>query len=886
MSESTFKYYAFISYSHKDEDAAEDIQKKLSFYRLPGLVRKENPLLPKHLRPIFRDKTNLNAGLLQESLRSELDVSKFLIVICSPNSADSYWVNEEVKHFIKIGRKEYIIPVIVDGEPQSADSSRECLCPALRRTEDGDEFLGIDAVGDKSRRKEQSVARIAAKLLGLDFDTLWNWQQREQKRRTLRRRLLVGAAVVAVLAGGLAYWHLKLRVTNRYFVNYVDKWGMPTGIHELSKKDIASRAYHYRFEYKAGKLRSVICENSLHKQTDTEEWEEYANRPARQELEYDQKDKNLISINNHYADGSQARYEFRNNYNRVNITNNSDESATGINGRSLTSLEESIFSNERTVSPITSYSYERDEDGFIMREYFRRHHNAAEAACTFDGTYGLEYEHNTDGSIRSISYLGKDGEKRRNQYGVTKRCYEYDERGNLIKSSYFGIDGNPVCNEMKWSSKEKTFDAKGNCIKAVYKDVHGKTTVINRGSAIISREYSEKGFVTKDYYYDADEKLIYGFEYELDETGRVIKKACIGDDGKPKMNDEGYAIVEYKYDSKGYKIEESYFDADGKPVCRNDGIARIVWNDMGDRKSWEQLYFDDEGKPVCYPGDGNAGLLYDYDDRGYTVRQVYIDAKKKPFAIASGCAEIRWEYEYTASGNRFEYTSLFGVDGEPVLERTEGWHKRKYIYDAKERLIGTSYSGTGGNPVMAIFDGGKTVFSSIKNEYDSVGNLIKRSFFDADGKPCSICGDTAQITWKDDDRSLCTEVCFIAADGKTGYYNEYDSDGNVSFSYSKIGDESDEYGNLCRRCFYNQDDKLKNQPDGWAYARWKYDECGNCVEFCFFNKEDVIVNSVSDGYARGSRKFDENRNVIEDTYYAADGTVIIPKESSSEQGAQ
>ncbi|MBQ9537758.1 MAG: toll/interleukin-1 receptor domain-containing protein, partial [Treponema sp.] len=601
MSENSFKYYAFISYSHKDEDAAEDIQKKLSFYRMPGLVRKENPLLPKHLRPIFRDKTNLNAGLLQESLRSELDVSKFLIVICSPNSADSYWVNEEVKHFIEIGRKEYIIPVIVDGEPQSVDSAYECLCPALKRTEDGDEFLGINVIEDTSRHKEESVARIAAKLLGLDFDTLWDWQKREQKRRTLRRRLLVGAAVVAVLASGLAYWHLKLRVTNKYFVNYVDKWGMPTGIHELSKKDIASRNWHYHFEYKAGRLRSVTCENSLHKQWDTDEWE-YSNRPTRQELEYDQKDRNLISINNYYSDGSQARYEFRNNYNRVNITNNSDESAAGINGASLTVLDESIFSSERTVSPITSYSYERDEKGFITREYFRRHHNAAEAACTIDGILGLEYEHNADGSIRSISYLGKDGEKRRNGYGVAKRCYEYDEGGDLIKASYFDIDGNPVCNESKWASKERVCDANGNSIKVVYKDVHGKVTMISRGHAVTSCEYNQKGFRTKECYYDEDEKLIYGYEYKLDENGWVISQAYIGDDGKPKISDEGYAIVENKYDSARYLLEKSFFDADGKPVCNKDGIARTVWNDMGGRKSWEQLYFDDAGKPACYPG--------------------------------------------------------------------------------------------------------------------------------------------------------------------------------------------------------------------------------------------------------------------------------------------
>ena len=82
-----YKYYAFISYSHEDEEVAKRIQKKLTEYKLPSVIRKANPLLPENVRPIFRDVTNLTTGMLQGKLNTELEHSKFLIVLCSPNSA-------------------------------------------------------------------------------------------------------------------------------------------------------------------------------------------------------------------------------------------------------------------------------------------------------------------------------------------------------------------------------------------------------------------------------------------------------------------------------------------------------------------------------------------------------------------------------------------------------------------------------------------------------------------------------------------------------------------------------------------------------------------------------------------------------------------------------
>ena len=59
-----------------------------------------------------------------------LEASQFLLVLCSPNAAQSQYVNEEIRRFKAMGRAARVIPVIVDGEP--GDAKRECFPAALR----------------------------------------------------------------------------------------------------------------------------------------------------------------------------------------------------------------------------------------------------------------------------------------------------------------------------------------------------------------------------------------------------------------------------------------------------------------------------------------------------------------------------------------------------------------------------------------------------------------------------------------------------------------------------------------------------------------------------------------------------------------------------------
>ena len=88
-----FEYYAFISYSSKNTKWAKWLHNSLEYYQVPSVVRKERPSIPQHIRPVFWYRTDLAGTNLAEALRSELEASKYLIVICSPQSAQSVWVS-------------------------------------------------------------------------------------------------------------------------------------------------------------------------------------------------------------------------------------------------------------------------------------------------------------------------------------------------------------------------------------------------------------------------------------------------------------------------------------------------------------------------------------------------------------------------------------------------------------------------------------------------------------------------------------------------------------------------------------------------------------------------------------------------------------------------
>ena len=135
-SESDYRYWAFISYSHADEAQGAWVHRALESYRLPKrLVGRPTELgaVPRRLFPIFRDQDELPGSPdLGGNLREALKASRNLIVVCSPQAAQSKWVNEEIREFNILGRSDRILCVISKGDPKATDAASRCFPSSMR----------------------------------------------------------------------------------------------------------------------------------------------------------------------------------------------------------------------------------------------------------------------------------------------------------------------------------------------------------------------------------------------------------------------------------------------------------------------------------------------------------------------------------------------------------------------------------------------------------------------------------------------------------------------------------------------------------------------------------------------------------------------------------
>lgn len=198
MNDKKNKYFAFISYKREDEEWAVWFHHELENYHLPTTLNGRDDL-PTIFRPVFRDVDELKAGNLPEQIYNALADSTYLIVICSPNSATSKWVNKEILDFIKIGQTKgidnvkNIFPFIVDGTPHSKNKFEECFPQALLDLPQNHERIGGNV--NESGRDKAFVKVMAGMLPNVAFDELWNRYEhdkaeKERKEREERERFL------------------------------------------------------------------------------------------------------------------------------------------------------------------------------------------------------------------------------------------------------------------------------------------------------------------------------------------------------------------------------------------------------------------------------------------------------------------------------------------------------------------------------------------------------------------------------------------------------------------------------------------------------------------------------------------------------------------------
>lgn len=192
------RYKAFISYSHRDEAIAKRLHRRLERFRPPRGLTLPDGAIPERLYPIFRDREEMGAShSLPETIEAALTASDHLIVLCSPASAASKWVNQEICFFADVKGAERILPVIVSGDPPDCfpkalkDALDEPLASDLRETKDG---------------YTDGVLKIIAGLWGVSLGALKDREAARQRRRARLNTALAAVFAALVVFAGFSGW--------------------------------------------------------------------------------------------------------------------------------------------------------------------------------------------------------------------------------------------------------------------------------------------------------------------------------------------------------------------------------------------------------------------------------------------------------------------------------------------------------------------------------------------------------------------------------------------------------------------------------------------------------------------------------------------------------
>lgn len=207
-----YSTYAFISYSRRDKTIANWLLHKLEDYAYPRDMV-DTPHRPPHnkfIRPVFLDTEDLQVEerKFSDSLKEKLRQSRYLIVLCSRHSAESPFVDMEIKYFLESHNNNYslIIPLFIDEVKGS-------IPPAFEGTSIMERHFPIynSVLGTKSHVNIDCVMHLISYMLGVDYATIYN-RYEESEKRQLRRK----SKIIAFMSGLLFVCMAMLGVTIFY----------------------------------------------------------------------------------------------------------------------------------------------------------------------------------------------------------------------------------------------------------------------------------------------------------------------------------------------------------------------------------------------------------------------------------------------------------------------------------------------------------------------------------------------------------------------------------------------------------------------------------------------------------------------------------------------
>lgn len=243
---------------------------------------------------------------------------------------------------------------------------------------------------------------------------------------------------------------------------------------------------------------------------------------------------------------------------------------------------------ETIVLPPETYD---KEDGKLYREVYYNSNGLKYSS--------IIYEYDGSGRVVNQVELGE------NDAPVSKSSFEYNDDGLKTAMLFYTADGPE---EYSFAYRvDYEYDENVNLIR----EQHTENDIV---TAVTVKAYNDAGKLIKEEQYEGEEFLLCAYEYELDESGNVVK--CLRHDYLEGADTED----RYTYDSKGQLITDVTCDADGNIQSRTEydydsngnEIKRSIYDNQGGLQSstTNEYSYDDYGnieKIICTHSDGSLG---------------------------------------------------------------------------------------------------------------------------------------------------------------------------------------------------------------------------------------------------------------------------------------
>lgn len=907
-------YYAFISHSSLDQKMAFWLRDQLEKYRIPTSI--QDKIYPefkgvKMFKPCFAFQTDLAGGDLNKSLKKELTDSRYLIIICSPESAQSAYVNKEARHFIETGRGDKIIPFIIKGDP------KECYSSALIELSEGrffdeatQQYKAIEKIELRGVNYQQikkdlhskmaPVVNVIATMLGVRFDALWD---RFRRRRRIRNAS-IGVTVAFVLLASLFLWG-HYRPKYEYYADFVECKGVPQGVCPIPKELLKERELTYKFQYdylslfdKGRHLTRVECINSFefplmfdfhHINVDGMLKGYY---PVVL-LNYND-DKQVKSVTLCDVHGN-PKIEYL--YSGINLKGERSFIADIVNHNNNYDKNDFISMEERVnKTNIKRILYKTDEEGYVQSVTYHANNGNLKESMTMnrDGVYGYVFV--VDSLHRPLSIISINAEKQRmnDVNGVNKMSLEYDDMSNVVKIMHFDKNDNPVNCAWNYCKFINEYDQFGNLIKGTAYDEKDQMCISKQGYAIeqhvyrngcqiestcfnengdktnnmdkcwkITHDYDGRGNCIKIRYFDTNDELTNNAdgwsiaEMNYDENNNCIDKRTYNKDHQPVIaKQKGEARIVVEYDKFGRQVKGTSYGVNGEKIINKFGycIEKRLYGKVGNVSLWE--CFDVDGNRICCK-EGYAIMRSDVlmDDTGNQIIVFTFFDNEDNAVMSNEFKAHKIECTHDANGNLIE--QRFYDTKDNLFANKDGVAIMRYAYDSKSRKIRDEYYDA--NDVLTNCIAGIAI---IETDYPNDSTMVSY-YKDMNGRMCMTAdGYTIGEAVKSGD--TITKYCFDSL-----HHLCVNRDG-----YAISKEVQDKQNNPVLGLYFDNNGIPTKRFDSIAGFRYVYDNRGNFLEEIFLGTDGKPSNCLS-GYAITRSKYDDRDNRIEVCVYDENDSPVV-----------